>query len=128
MEHAREHAEGGPTTDSNLHPACGPDHDLKTAHGWHAERTPDGQTIWTSPLGHTYRNPRPAGPETTTAPMPPPTPPADDTFTTDDDGDEYWQNPTCLRDHSHLDPEPPPAQPPIPTPPPPDPDDDIPPF
>ena len=128
MEHARDHAAGGPTTDTNVHAACGPDHDLKTGHGWHAQRTADGETVWTSPLGHSYRNPRPAGPETTTVPMPDPTTPADDTFTTDDDGED-WQNPTCLRDYSHLDPVTPTPAPSKPAPPPPpNPDDDIPPF
>jgi hypothetical protein len=76
IDHLVAHAEGGPTTCSNLCCACRSHHRLKTfARGWTFHMGPDG-TLWvTSPSGIT-RTTRPPGlrpPE----PGPPPYDPAD---------------------------------------------------
>lgn len=114
LDHAREHAAGGPTTHDNLHAACGPDHDLKTTHRWRAARTTTGQTVWTSPLGHTYRTTAFEGPERSSPPMPVPTTPDQDIITGyRADTVDGWQNPTCLYIH-HPIPRPRPAPEPVP--------------
>jgi hypothetical protein len=70
QDHLRMHAAGGPTLPENLHPACGPDHDLHTRGGWTVRRTPYGDVIWTSRLGRVHRS----TPEPVTEPLPDPRP------------------------------------------------------
>ncbi|WP_146779036.1 HNH endonuclease signature motif containing protein [Actinomadura craniellae] len=56
IDHIVPHAQGGSSTPDNTDAKCGFCHDLKDA-GWVVTRTPRGTTLWTSPLGHTYRKP-----------------------------------------------------------------------
>jgi len=51
IDHNRDHAHGGPTLESNLCPACGRDHDLKTKGGWRLDRLDDYRFRWTTRLG-----------------------------------------------------------------------------
>ena len=51
IDHNRDHAHGGPTIESNLCPACGRDHDLKTKGGWRLDRLDDYHFRWTTRLG-----------------------------------------------------------------------------
>jgi hypothetical protein len=54
IDHIIRYADGGPTTEHNLGPACRHDHRLKDEGGWRL-RLPEPHTAeWTSPLGHTY--------------------------------------------------------------------------
>jgi hypothetical protein len=49
------HGHGGPTAADNLGPLCRFHHNAKTHHGWTWTVQPTtGDTIWTSPTGHTY--------------------------------------------------------------------------
>ena len=72
IDHTLDYAKGGTTVDGNLAAACGPDHDLKTKHGWTARQTRPGHVTWTSPLGHTYTRTPPPGPDQALTPMPNP--------------------------------------------------------
>ncbi|RAY14206.1 hypothetical protein DPM19_14575 [Actinomadura craniellae] len=56
IDHIVPHAHGGPSTPDNADAKCRYCHDLKDA-GWTTTRTAGGTTLWTSPLGHTYRKP-----------------------------------------------------------------------
>ncbi|WP_433218135.1 DUF222 domain-containing protein [Microtetraspora malaysiensis] len=53
MDHTRQHANGGPTTDSNLAAACAHDHDLRDK-GWRVVQTSSGHLTWISRTGHSY--------------------------------------------------------------------------
>ncbi|MFF3671210.1 HNH endonuclease signature motif containing protein [Microtetraspora malaysiensis] len=67
MDHTRQHANGGPTTDSNLAAACAHDHDLRD-NGWQVVQTSSGHLTWISRTGHSY----PVQPPPIIEPMPEP--------------------------------------------------------
>jgi hypothetical protein len=54
LDHMKRWADGGPTTERNLAPACRHDNLLKERHHWTCRRLPNGDYQWTSRLGHTY--------------------------------------------------------------------------
>jgi hypothetical protein len=54
LDHMERWADGGPTTEQNLAPACRHDNLLKERHRWTCRRLPNGDYQWTSQLGHTY--------------------------------------------------------------------------
>jgi hypothetical protein len=54
IDHTRSYADGGPTTRSNTAPLCRWHHTLKTRTGWSYRRFPNGDYLWTSPLGRRY--------------------------------------------------------------------------
>jgi hypothetical protein len=54
LDHRRRWTDGGTTTDDNLAPLCRPDHCNRHQTGWTYQPTPDGDILWTSPLGHSY--------------------------------------------------------------------------
>jgi hypothetical protein len=54
LDHAIPYAQGGPTTTDNTPPACRHDHVGRHTHDWTHQRLPNGDHLWTSPLGHTY--------------------------------------------------------------------------
>jgi hypothetical protein len=64
--------DGGPTIDTNLSAACGPDHSLRHDGGWRVTQPEPGHVIWRSPLGHSYQRTRPPGPEQALDPLPSP--------------------------------------------------------
>ncbi len=122
-DHSVEHANGGPTTDTNIANACRHDHRLRHEGRWSVSHTTPGRVTWTSRLGHTYHRQPP--PDLNDLPEPMPRGEDED----DSDADEItrpstedWRTSTCMQ------PERP--QPPAPAPPPPPPpaDDDQPPF
>lgn len=51
LDHLHPHGEGGPTEEENLGPGCRYDHVNRHRLGWTYVRTPDGDHLWTSPLG-----------------------------------------------------------------------------
>ncbi|MEV0974455.1 HNH endonuclease signature motif containing protein [Microtetraspora glauca] len=53
MDHTRQYANGGPTTEHNLAAACAHDHDLRD-NGWQVIQTSPGHLTWISRTGHTY--------------------------------------------------------------------------
>jgi hypothetical protein len=72
-DHTIEHADGGPTIDTNLGSACEPDHMLRHRYGWQVRQPEPGCFVWTSPLGHEYDRRRPPGPADALVPMSRPT-------------------------------------------------------
>lgn len=54
LDHTVDWAEGGPTRETNLEPACRHDHRLKHDGGWTIRRLRNGQYRWISKLGHHY--------------------------------------------------------------------------
>jgi hypothetical protein len=58
LDHMKRWADGGPTTERNLAPACRHDNLLKERYGWTCRRLPNGTYQWTTKLGHTYTNNR----------------------------------------------------------------------
>jgi Domain of unknown function (DUF222) len=118
-DHSVEHADGGPTIDTNLGPACRHDHRLRHEGGWVLTQTTPGQFTWTSRLGHTYHRQPPPDLDDLPEPMP-------GSAKDDDESDlpstEDWRNSTCMEPERH--PRPAPAPPPPVT----SPEDDIPPF
>jgi hypothetical protein len=83
LDHAHAWADGGTTSEDNLHSLCTHTHRLKTTGRWRIEVHPDGRLTWITPTGlrHTttpydYRNPPPQ-PEPEPEPEPP-APPQDD--------------------------------------------------
>jgi hypothetical protein len=54
LDHLTRWADGGPTTEHNLAPACRHDNLLKEQHHWTCQRLPNGDYQWTTKLGHTY--------------------------------------------------------------------------
>lgn len=54
LDHMRPWAESGATSTSGLAPCCERDHCTRHAAGWTYRRLPDGDFLWTSPLGTTY--------------------------------------------------------------------------
>jgi hypothetical protein len=69
-DHLHQHARGGPTTETNLHPACPTDHALHTRGGWTVHRNKNGTITWTSPLGRHHTRDQPPVAE----PLPDPQP------------------------------------------------------
>ncbi|MEV0974529.1 HNH endonuclease [Microtetraspora glauca] len=67
MDHTRQYAHGGPTTEHNLATACAHDHDLRD-NGWQVIQTSPGHVTWISRTGHRY----PAEPPPIIEPMPEP--------------------------------------------------------
>ena len=55
IDHTRDYATGGPTTQANTAPLCARHHLYKTAGAWKLRQTRPGHFEWTSPLGRTYR-------------------------------------------------------------------------
>ena len=53
LDHRIPWKDGGPTTVECLAPLCRHDH-IGRHHGWTYQRLPNGDHLWTSPLGHTY--------------------------------------------------------------------------
>jgi len=54
LDHTKPWSEGGPTTVDNLPPVCRHDHVTRHKAHWTHQALPNGDHIWTSPLGHTY--------------------------------------------------------------------------
>ncbi len=54
LDHRRPWQNGGTTTDDNLAPLCRTDHCIRHQTGWTYEPLPDGDFLWTSPLGAKY--------------------------------------------------------------------------
>jgi hypothetical protein len=54
LDHRRPWHDGGTTTEDNLSPLCRPDHCVRHQIGWAYEPLPDGDFLWTSPLGAKY--------------------------------------------------------------------------
>jgi len=62
IDHITAWADGGLTTETNLHALCARHHHLKhdaaaDGHPWHVHRQPNGNTVWRSPTGRTYVKP-----------------------------------------------------------------------
>ncbi|WP_436698568.1 DUF222 domain-containing protein [Nocardioides sp. BYT-33-1] len=55
VDHARPHAEGGPTCPCNLVPLCRRHHRAKTHSTWRYDAVMPGTYLWTSPNGHRFR-------------------------------------------------------------------------
>ena len=63
VDHAREHAKGGPTSAGNAQSLCEACNHAKQAPGWRARPSPDAdghEIVTTLPTGHTYRSRAPA--------------------------------------------------------------------
>lgn len=58
MDHTQPWAQAGPTRTTNLNPVCAHDHYVRHQAGWTYQRAANGDHIWTSRLGHTYRRRR----------------------------------------------------------------------
>ena len=54
LDHIREHADGGPTSSTNLAPLCRIHHRVKTFTPWTYQRLGPGRYLWTSPHGHRF--------------------------------------------------------------------------
>ncbi len=68
LDHTHDVQHGGPTTRTNLAPACAHDHALKHRGGWKVAQPRPGYFRWKSPLGRIY----PTRGEPITDPDPPP--------------------------------------------------------
>ncbi|WP_169736613.1 HNH endonuclease signature motif containing protein [Pseudonocardia spinosispora] len=68
LDHTHDIQHGGPTTTTNLAPACAHDHALKHKGGWKVTQPRPGYFRWKSPLGRIY----PTRGEPITDPDPPP--------------------------------------------------------
>jgi hypothetical protein len=55
VDHARPHAEGGPTCPCNLVPLCRRHHRAKTHSTWRYDAVMPDTYLWTSPNGHRFR-------------------------------------------------------------------------
>lgn len=55
LDHRKLWSQGGRTSRDNLCPLCRFDHGIRHAAGWNYDIGPDGEIIWRSRLGHTYR-------------------------------------------------------------------------
>jgi hypothetical protein len=58
LDHRRPFSSGGPTHNDNMGPLCRFHHMAKHHAPWGLERLPNGDHVWTSPLGHVYIRPR----------------------------------------------------------------------
>ena len=54
LDHTEEWGDGGVTSDANLDPLCGRDHQVKTDGGFRLVQTAPGEFRWVTPTGHTY--------------------------------------------------------------------------
>jgi hypothetical protein len=54
LDHITRFVDGGPTRERNLAPLCRFHHRAKDEGKWRYRRRPNGDHVWTSPLGHTY--------------------------------------------------------------------------
>jgi hypothetical protein len=54
LDHQKRWADGGTTTNRNLHPLCRHNHRIKDEAGWTYRRLANGNYQWTSRLGHIY--------------------------------------------------------------------------
>lgn len=54
LDHIKPHAEGGKTEPDNFAPGCRHDHLIRHQAGWTYKRLPQGDYLWTSPLGLQY--------------------------------------------------------------------------
>jgi hypothetical protein len=54
LDHRKPHSQGGPTHNDNLGPLCRHHHVVRHHALWQLLRLPNGDHLWTSPLGHTY--------------------------------------------------------------------------
>jgi hypothetical protein len=54
IDHTRRFTDGGATVLTNLAPLCERHHRAKDEGGWRYRRRPDGEYVWTSPMGRTY--------------------------------------------------------------------------
>ncbi len=70
LDHTRDAAFGGETSDANLAALCRRHHVLKHQTPWHVTQLGDGLLEWTSPSGRTYVD-RPPPPNTVTFTEPP---------------------------------------------------------
>ena len=58
LDHRRAYSRGGPTHNDNMGPLCRHHHMAKHHAPWGLERLPNGDHLWTSPLGHSYTRTR----------------------------------------------------------------------
>jgi len=68
VDHDHDWFYGGITATCNLQCLCRMHHQLKTRGFWRSKILPDGMTLWTSPLGFTYRQPPACYPTNTDPP------------------------------------------------------------
>jgi hypothetical protein len=54
IDHTRRFTDGGATVLPNLAPLCERHHRAKDEGGWRYRRRPDGEYVWTSPMGRSY--------------------------------------------------------------------------
>ncbi|MGB3373596.1 MAG: HNH endonuclease signature motif containing protein, partial [Microbacterium sp.] len=54
LDHTKDAAFGGPTSDDNLSALCRRHHVLKHHTPWHVTQLDDGLLEWSSPTGHVY--------------------------------------------------------------------------
>src|SRR5690606_19529151 len=54
LDHTKDAAFGGPTSDDNLSALCRRHHVLKHHSPWHVTQLDDGLLEWSSPTGHVY--------------------------------------------------------------------------
>ena len=54
LDHDTPWSERRRTETGNLYPLCRYHHQLKTKHGWTYQPQPNGDLVFTSPLGHQY--------------------------------------------------------------------------
>jgi hypothetical protein len=54
IDHTRPWSETGVTDSENLGPLCRPDHCTRHQSGWTYTILPDGDILWSSPIGTTY--------------------------------------------------------------------------
>jgi len=57
IDHRIAWSDGGHTNEGNLQVLCSRHHHLKHETSWRVERSPDGDTKWTSPSGRSYTKP-----------------------------------------------------------------------
>ncbi|HEX3336378.1 MAG TPA: DUF222 domain-containing protein [Jatrophihabitans sp.] len=57
LDHIIAWADGGPTSEANMHALCRRNHVLKHEAGWSITRLDDGASRWRSPTGHVYDKP-----------------------------------------------------------------------
>lgn len=58
LDHRKPFSKGGPTHNDNMSPLCRFHHMAKHHAPWGLKRLPNGNHVWTSPLGHIYIRPR----------------------------------------------------------------------
>jgi hypothetical protein len=125
-DHTIEHARGGRTVDTDLAPACGPDHVLRHEGGWTVTQPEPGRVVWTSPLGLQYERVPPI--QLNDLPEPRQGAVREDDFDPDDPDHlaeifgepvlpSWWDQPSCLQQDPEPQTEPAPVvQSPLPRP------------